>query len=137
MGTFRASFMHYLLTGIAGIWLVDGLSLLIAPRFVVTQVREILALSPKLIQWEGLSMVLGMILLLGTVDLPYATLWITLGCAMIGKGLFFTMSSEYFRDHVVEWCLQRKEIDYRFWGLGLCTLALLLLDALRWISPGD
>lgn len=128
--------MHYLLAGVAGIWLVDGLSLLIAPRFVVTQMRELLTRSPTLIQWEGLSVVLGMVLLWGTGDLPYAPLWIVVGGAMIGKGLLFTMSSENVREHVVEWCLRREDIDYRFWGLGLCALALLLLDALRWTSQG-
>jgi hypothetical protein len=25
-------------------------------------------------------------------------------------------------------------VDYRFWGLGLCTLAVLLLHALGWIG---
>lgn len=82
-------------------------------------------------------MVLGTILLLSAQDLSYAILWTILGCTMIGKGLFFTMCSNSFRDQVVEWCLQREEVDYRFWGLGLCTLALLLLHALGWIPSRD
>ena len=129
--------MHYLLAAIAGIWLVDGMSLLFTPRFVVMQVREILTLSPKVIRWQGISLLSGTILLLGTHDLPYTSLWSLLGCLMIGKGVFFLFSCEGHRNQLVEWCLQREDIDYRFWGLGLCTLALLLLQALGWTPHGD
>ncbi len=126
--------MHHLLIGIAIIWLVDGLSLLLAPRYVITQIRELLTVSPSIIQWEGLSIVLGMILLWSSGNLRYTYLWILLGCTMVGKGFLLTLSSEKLREHVVEWCLAREDIDYRFWGLGLCALALILLDALRWTS---
>jgi len=38
------------------------------------------------------------------------------------------------RARLLEWCLSREDVDYRFWGLGLCALALLLLHALGWIG---
>lgn len=34
----------------------------------------------------------------------------------------------------LNWCVGREDIDYRFRGLGLCTLAVLLLYALGWIG---
>ena len=37
-------------------------------------------------------------------------------------------------DDMAHWCVGREDIDYRFRGLGLCTLAVLLLYALGWIG---
>jgi hypothetical protein len=56
------------------------------------------------------------------------------GTAMIVKGLFLALGPARIRKDVLEWCLQREDVDYRFWGLGLCTLAILLLHALGWLG---
>jgi len=43
---------------------------------------------------------------------------------MIAKGAFLSIRP------VIEWNVGREDIDYCFWGLGLCVLAVLLLHAL-------
>jgi len=126
--------MKYLLAGIAGIWMADGLALLVAPRHVIARVREVLVLSPAVLRWEGIGVCLGLVLLTGTGGLHYQPLWLATGAAMIVKGMFLAMGPERFRKSVLEWCLQREDVDYRFWGLGLCALALLLLHALGWLG---
>ncbi len=125
--------MKYVLAAIAGIWMADGLSLLVAPRHVITRMREVLAFSPSILKWEGIATCLGIVLVLGTHELQYQSLWVTAGAVMVLKGLFLALGPEPWRNRVLEWCLHREEVDYRFWGLGLCLLALLLLHALGWI----
>lgn len=126
--------MKYLLAVIAGIWMADGLALLVAPSQVIARVREVLALSSAMLRWEGVAVCLGMILLLGSGGLHYQLLWTVTGVAMVIKGLFLAVGPQRWRTGVLEWCLQREVVDYRFWGLGLCTLAILLLNALGWLG---
>ncbi|TAJ32048.1 MAG: DUF2065 family protein [Nitrospirae bacterium] len=126
--------MKYLLAAIAGIWMADGLALLVAPRQVIARVREVLALSSAMLRWEGVAVCLGIILLLGSGGLHYRLLWTVTGVAMVIKGLFLAVGPQRWRTGVLEWCLQREAVDYRFWGLGLCTLAILLLNALGWLG---
>ena len=53
---------------------------------------------------------------------------------MIAKGLFLWLGPIALRERVITWCAAREDVDYRLWGLGLCTLAVLLLHALGWIG---
>ena len=53
--------MSYLLMAIAGLWMADGLALLVAPLWIVGQVRQALSTSPSLAKWSGLTLVGGMI----------------------------------------------------------------------------
>jgi hypothetical protein len=53
---------------------------------------------------------------------------------MMAKGLFLAAAPAVWRDRVIGWFLAREDVDYRFWGLGLCALAMLLLHALGWIG---
>jgi len=126
--------MKYVLAAIAGIWMADGLSLLIAPRHVMARLREVLALSPTVLRWEAIAVGLGLMLVLGTQELRYQSLWTITGIAMVLKGLFLAAGPERWRRGVLDWCLHREDVDYRFWGLGLCTLAILLLHALGWLA---
>ncbi|MBI5411467.1 MAG: hypothetical protein HZA21_05695 [Nitrospirae bacterium] len=126
--------MKYILAAIAGIWMADGLALLVAPRYVIAQVREVLALSSAMLRWEGVAVGLGIVLLLGAGGLPYQPLWTITGGAMVVKGLFLAVGPERWKHGVLEWCLKREDVDYRFWGLGLCTLAFLMLNALGWLG---
>lgn len=128
--------MEYVLAIIAGIWMADGLSLLVAPRFMMARLREVLILTPSIVRWEGVAVLLGGLLCWSARGLPYATLWMSIGVLMALKGLFLAVSPERWRRGVVDWCLHREAVDYRFWGLGLCTLSLLLLHALGWL-PTD
>jgi uncharacterized protein YjeT (DUF2065 family) len=126
--------MEYVLAAIAGIWMADGLALLVAPRYVIARVREVLALSSAMLRWEGVAVGLGIVLLLGAGGLPYQPLWTITGGAMVVKGLFLAVGPERWKHGVLEWCLKREDVDYRFWGLGLCTLAFLMLNALGWLG---
>lgn len=67
-------------------------------------------------------------------DLPFRLLWIVTGLCMVIKGFFLWLAPERLRGPLVGWCMTREDIDYRFWGLGLCTLAVLLLHGLGWIG---
>lgn len=126
--------MKYVLAAIAGVWMADGLALLVVPRHVIARVRDVLALSPAMLRWEGVAACLGIILLLGTEGLRYQPLWLITGVAMVIKSVFLAVGPEGWRKWLIEWCLRREDVDYRFWGLGLCTLALLLLHALGWLG---
>ena len=119
--------MSYLLMAIAGLWMADGLALLVAPLWIVGQVRQALSTSPSLAKWSGLTLVGGMILLLQASDLPYQVLWMVTGLAMVAKGGFFLLSNDEIRQSVLQWGLSREAVDYRFWGLGLCALSVLLI----------
>jgi uncharacterized protein YjeT (DUF2065 family) len=126
--------MTYLLAAIAGIWAADGLALLVAPRQVIARTREVLAVAPAMLRWEGLAICLGILLLVGSQELRYQPLWTMTGIVMVVKGLFLATGPERWRQPVLDWCLGREDVDYRFWGLALCTLAILLLHALGWMG---
>ena len=121
--------MWYLLMAVAGLWMVDGLALLIAPLRMIALLEESLVASPSIMNWSGLSAVLGVILLVEGGELSYYPLWLIAGLAMLGKGIFFLWASDEQCVMVLRWCLKREAVDYRFWGLGLCALSLLLLDS--------
>lgn len=125
--------MSFLLMAIAGLWMADGLALLVAPLWIVGQVRQALSTSPSLAKWSGLTLVGGMILLLQASDLPYQVLWMVTGLAMVAKGGFFLLSNDEIRQSVLQWGLSREAVDYRFWGMGLCTLSVLLIHACGWL----
>lgn len=72
----------------------------------------------------------GMILLLEASDLTYQGLWMVIGVAMVVKGGFLLLSNEDTCRSALQWCLSREAVDYRFWGLGLCALSMLLIQAL-------
>lgn len=122
------------MAALAGIWLADGIVLLISPRYIITQVRKILQQSPGILRWELLAIFGGGLLLFAANDLPYPWLWVVTAGSMIAKGTFLSVGPPSWRTPVVEWCLEREDIDYRFWGLGLCILAALLFHALGWIG---
>jgi len=124
----------YILAAIAGIWLADGLSLLLAPRFMVEHLREVIRQQPAILTWQWLSVVTGAVLLIEAFPLPYQPLWFMTACGMLVKGLFLALGPQTLRTRLVEWCLQREDVDYRFIGIGLCTLAALLLHALGWLG---
>jgi hypothetical protein len=126
--------MSYVLAAIAGVWMADGLALLVAPQQLIARVREALTMSPTVLRWEAIAATLGVLLIVGAAGLPYQPLWAATGAAMIAKGAFLAWGPSRWREPVVQWCLHREPVDYRFWGLGLCTLAVLLLHALGWFG---
>lgn len=126
--------MKYVLAAIAGLWIADGLALLVAPRMVIARLREVLTFAPSLHRWELVAAALGALLVMGAQGLRYQPLWIVTGLGMIIKGLLLAVGPTRWRQALLKWCLQREDVDYRFWGLGLCMLAVLLLHALGWLG---
>ena len=126
--------MSYILAAIAGIWMADGLALLVAPRVIMARVREVVSLSPNMLRLEVVAVSLGIILVIGGAGLHYEPLWTIAGLTMVAKGLFVSLGPEPWRQRVLQWCLQREDVDYRFWGMALCTLAILLLHAIGWLG---
>jgi hypothetical protein len=117
---------------IAGLWMADGVALLVAPERIIATLRQSLIVAPGFLKWGGISAVLGIVLLSGTRGAPYQPIWIIVGVSMIAKGVFLYAGSDLWRLRIVKWCLERESVDYRIWGLGLCALSVLLLDALEW-----
>lgn len=121
---------RYLLAAIAGIWMADGLALLSAPLLVIRRLQDQLADNPQILRWQAVGVVLGFMLLLWSAPLPYQPLWWVTGSAMVLKGGFLTWGPAAWRTPLLSWCFAREAVDYRFFGLWLCTLAVLLLHAL-------
>lgn len=121
---------RYILAAIAGIWMADGLALLIAPLLVMRRLQDSLTENPQMLRWEAVSIVLGLMLLIWSTPLPYQPLWWMTGSAMIIKGGFLTWGPAAWHTPLLSWCFAREAIDYRFVGLWLCMLAVLLLHAL-------
>lgn len=128
--------MKYFLAALAVIWLADGLVLLIAPRSVITVLRDGLTASPGLLRWEALAAVFGAGLLLASPGLWLGALWGSTGVLMLIKGLFLAAGPPTLRQRVLEWCLSREDVDYRLWGIGLCTLAMLMFRTLAGMPAG-
>lgn len=124
----------YALAALASIWLADGITLLVAPRYIITQVCELLRQSPTVLRWEFLAIIAGVFLFFAARDLPYQWLWQMTAGGMVAKGAFLSIGPPSWRKPAIDWCAGREDIDYRFWGLGLCALAVLLLHALGWIG---
>ena len=121
---------RYILGAIAGIWLADGLALLSFPLLVIRKVQESLQQNPHLLRWQAIGMCLGAFLIVASAELPYQPLWWITGAAMGIKSGLLAWGPTTWRASLLNWCFSREAIDYRFIGLGLCALAVLLLHAL-------
>ena len=120
---------EYVLAALAGVWAADGILLLMAPRKMMGLVRDLTTDNPDVFRWQILLLALGW-------NLSYQPLWSVMALAMIVKGLFLLLAAPELRNHIVIWCLTREDVDYRFIGIGLCALAILLLHALGWFGDG-
>ncbi len=127
--------MVWLLVAIAGLWMADGVALLVAPLWIVGRMRHILLASPAMTKWSGVTLVAGLVLVFAASDLDYRVVWMVAGAAMVAKGGFFLLAHDDRRHAVLQWCLSREAVDYRFAGLVLCTLSLLLIQALGGVEP--
>ena len=121
---------RYILAALAGIWMADGLGLLCFPLLVIRRVRESLQQSPDLLRWQAVGIYLGVTLIVYSAQLPYQPLWWITGGAMSIKSGFLAWGPVTWRVSLLNWCFSREAIDYRFLGLWLCALAVLLLHAL-------
>ena len=124
----------YIFGAIAGIWLADGLALLSFPLLMIRQVQESLQQNLHLLRWQAVSMCLGAFLIVSSAELPYQPLWWITGAAMGIKSSFLAWGPATWRASLLNWCFAREAIDYRFMGLGLCALAVLLLHALGLVT---
>ena len=73
-------------------------------------------------------------MIFAALELPYQWLWMVTAGGIIAKGAFLSIGTHSWRGPVIDWCVGIEEVDYRFWRLVLCTLAVLLLYALGWIG---
>ncbi len=110
--------------------MADGLALLCVPLPVIRRVQESLQQSPHLLRWQAVGVGLAVILIIHSAQLPYQALWWIAGGAMGIKSAFLAWGPPAWRMSFLSWCFSREAIDYRFIGLGLCALAVLLLHAL-------
>jgi hypothetical protein len=124
----------YALAALAGVCLANSIALLVTPRYVITQTRELLQQFPAILQWELIAILGGVFLFFAAQELPYQWLWMVTAGGMIAPSAFLSIGTHSGRELVIGWCIGREDIDYRFWGFGLCTLAALLLYALGWIG---
>ena len=106
---------------IAGLWLADGVALLVAPLWIVGRMKSILEASPAMTKWSGVTLVAGLLLLFAASDLEYRAVWMAAGAAMAAKGGFFLLAHDDSRRAVLQWCVSRDAVDYRFAGLALCA----------------
>ena len=83
--------------------------------------------SPAILRWELITILGGVFLFFAAPELPYQWLWMVTAGGMIAKGGFLSIGRPYWRGPVIAWCVSREDVDYRFWRLGLCALAVLLL----------
>lgn len=125
---------EYALAMIAGMWLADGIALLLAPRFIIDHLRTAFQIHSALWPWQLFAIAAGVVLLIAGFDLRYQPLWTCTAGGMMAKGMFLAGAPSAWRERVVGWLLAREDVDYRFWGLGLCALAVLLLHALGWLG---
>jgi hypothetical protein len=76
----------------------------------------------------------GAILPFASQEQPCQWFWMVTAEGMITTGAFLSIETHSWRGPVIDWRVRREDIDYRFRRLGLCALAVLLLDALGWIG---
>lgn len=53
----------YALAALAGVCLANSIALLVAPRYAITQARELLQQFPAILRWEFLPIIGGVFLL--------------------------------------------------------------------------
>lgn len=125
---------EYVLALIAGLWLADGIALLAAPQVIVDNLRTAIHTNTALWPWQFIAVMAGLVLMWAGLDLRYQPLWFAVAGGMVLKGCFLVCAPQRWRERVIAWSLGREDVDYRLWGLLLCTLAVLLLHALGWIG---
>ena len=118
--------LHALLLTLCAVWLLDGVALLAHPRGVITALRQFVEVQGGVQRWWALTSGLGLVLFWLPAAFPHRSWWILVGSLMLAKGAFLGTAPDRWRSPVLAWCLTREEVDYRFWGLGLCTLAIVL-----------
>ena len=113
----------YALAALAWIWPDDGIALLVAPRYIITQVRELLPQSPAILRWELIAILGGVFLFFAAPELPYQWLWMVTAGGMIAKGGFMSIGRPYWRGPVIAWCCQpgrRRLPVLGAWSLCAC-----------------
>ncbi len=56
--------------------------------------------------------------------------WMVMTGGIHAYRAFLSIGTHSWRRPVTDWCVGLENIDYRFWKLGLCMLAVPLLYAL-------
>ncbi|HEY6288813.1 MAG TPA: hypothetical protein VIW48_05145 [Nitrospiraceae bacterium] len=95
--------MDNVLAALAGIRLADDMALMLAPRYIITQVRELLQQSPAILQWELLAIIGGVFLLFASQELPYQWLRMVTAGDTIAKGTFLSIETRSWRGPVIDY----------------------------------
>lgn len=96
---------EYALAMIAGVWLADGVALLVAPRFVIDHVRMAIQINTALWPWQLFAIVAGVVLLWAGRELQYQPLWICAAGGMLSKGVFLAFAPAQMREKLMAWSL--------------------------------
>lgn len=115
---------------LATVWVLDGLALLANPRGLITLLGDLVERHGHRRRWWAVTSGLGLPLLWLPTTFPYRPLWFAVACLMVAKGLFLGLAPERWHRPLLAWCLSREDVDYRFWGLGLCALGIVLWHSL-------
>jgi len=120
------------LAALAGVCLANSIALRVAPCYVITQARELLQQFPAILRWELLPIIGGVFLLFARAGTALPMALDGDGRIRDHQGAFLSIETHSRRRPVIDWWVGQAGVDYRFRGLGLCTLAILLLYALGW-----
>lgn len=91
-----------------GVWLINGIALLVAPHCIMSQVREVVRQSPALLRWEILAIIGGILLFFSAQEISYQTLWMVTAVGMIVKGAILSIGPDSWRRPVFAWCVGRE-----------------------------
>ena len=94
----------YALAALAGVWLADGIALLVAPRYIITQVLELLQQPLAILRWELVTIIGGVFLFFAAQELPFQWLWMVTAGGMIAKGAFLSIRPHSSCGPVIDWC---------------------------------
>ena len=96
------------MAALAGVWLADGIALLVAPHYIITPVHNLLQQSPAILRWELVAIIGGVFLFFSAQELPYQWLWMMTAGGMNAKGAFLSIETHSWRGPVIVWCIGRR-----------------------------
>ena len=104
--------------GQIAVGLADDMALLLARA--ISSYRSIVgAAVPCNIGWELLTTLEGSFLFFAAQELPNQSLWTVTAGSIIAHGTARSIETHSSRRPIIDQCITRRDIDYRFLGLGL------------------
>ena len=72
------------------------------PRYIITQVLELLRQSSAILRWELVAIIGGVFLFFATQKLPYHWFWMVTAGGMIANGTFLSIGTHSWRGPVID-----------------------------------